>query len=57
MVIAGRRMSYTESDRSYMTFIAQKVIVTVQGNADTADAVLKSFVSAIDFSAIEKLVL
>jgi hypothetical protein len=55
VVIGGRRMSYTESDHSYMTVVADKVIVRLEGNADTPDATLKSFIGAIDFAAIEKL--
>jgi hypothetical protein len=54
-VIGGRRMSYTESDHSYMTVVADKVIVRLEGNADTPDVTLKSFIGAIDFTAIEKL--
>lgn len=55
VVIGGRRMSYTESDHSYMTVVADKVIVRLEGNADTPDVTLKSFIGAIDFAAIEKL--
>ena len=55
VVIDGRRMSYTESDHSYMTLVADKVIVKVEGNADTPEPTLKSFIGAIDFAAIEKL--
>ena len=54
VVIGGRRMSYTENDRSYMTLVADKVIVRVEGNSDTPDVTLKSFIGVIDFAAIEK---
>ena len=50
VVIGGRRMSYTENDNSYMTLVADKVIVKVEGNADTPDPTLKSFIGAIDFA-------
>jgi len=53
-VIGGRRMSYTENDHSYMTLVADKVIVRVEGNADTPDATLQSFIALIDYAAIEK---
>ena len=56
VVIGGRRMSYSENDNSYMTLVADKVIVKVEGNKDTPDPTLKSIVGAIDFPAIEKLV-
>jgi hypothetical protein len=55
-VIGGRRMSYTENDNSYMALVADKVIVKVSGNKATPDPTLKSFVEAIDFADIEKLV-
>ena len=54
VVIGGRRMSYTENDHTYMTLVADKVIVKVDGNTDTPDATLKSFIGVIDFAAIEK---
>ena len=56
VVIGGRRMSYAENDNSYMALVADKVIVKVSGNKETPDPTLKSFVQAIDFAAIEKLV-
>ncbi|MEJ0017108.1 MAG: hypothetical protein WDN25_11190 [Acetobacteraceae bacterium] len=55
VVVNDRRMAYTENDRSYMTLIGGKVVVTVQGDAETPDAALRSFIAAIDFTAIEKL--
>jgi hypothetical protein len=55
VVVNGRRMSYNDSDNSYMTLVADKVIVKVDGNKDTPEPTLKSFVGAIDFAAIEKL--
>ena len=54
VVIGGRRMSYTENDHTYMTLVADKVIVKVDGNSDTPDATLKSFIAVIDFTAIEQ---
>jgi hypothetical protein len=55
VVVSGRRMSYNDSDNSYMTLVADKVIVKVEGSKDTPDPTLKSFIGAIDFAAIEKL--
>lgn len=54
VVVNGRRMSYTENDNSYMTLVADKVIVKVEGNKETPEPTLKSFIGAIDFAAIEK---
>ena len=47
-------MSHTENDHTYMTLVADKVIVKVDGNSDTPDATLKSFIAVIDFTAIEQ---
>jgi len=55
VVVGGRRMSYTDNDNSYMTLVADKVIVKVEGGKDTPEPTLKSFIGAIDFAAIEKL--
>ena len=54
VVIGGRRLSYTENGRSYITLVADKLIVRVEGNSDTPDVTLKSFIGVIDFAAIEK---
>jgi hypothetical protein len=56
VVVGGRRMSYTENDNSYMTLVADKVIVKLEGSKETPEPTLKSFIGAIDFAAIEKLV-
>ena len=55
VVVGGRRMSYTDNDNSYMTVVADKVIVKFDGNKDTPEPTLKSFIAAMDFAAIEKL--
>jgi hypothetical protein len=54
VVIGGRRMSYSDNDNSYLTLVADKVIVKVEGNAGTPDPTLKSFLALIDYAAIEK---
>jgi len=56
VVIGGRRMSYMENDNSYIALVADKVIVKVDGNKDTPEPTLKSFIEVIDFAGIEKLV-
>lgn len=55
VVIDGRRMSYTDNDNTYMTLVADKMIVKVEGGKDTPDPTLRSFIGAIDFAALEKL--
>jgi hypothetical protein len=53
--IAGRPVSYTPGDNSYMTLVGGKVIVKVDGSKDTPEPVVRGFVTAIDFGAMEKL--
>lgn len=55
VTIGGRPMSYTANDNSYMTLVADKIIVKVDGSKDTPDPALRSFVASIDFGAMEKL--
>jgi hypothetical protein len=55
VTIDGHRMSYTEIDHSYMTLVAHKVIVKIEGNSATSEPTLKGIIGAIDFAAIEKL--
>ena len=55
VVIGGRRLSYSADDNSYMTLVADKVIVKVEGDKSVPDTALKGFVGAIGFAAIEKL--
>ena len=52
--VAGRRVSYTQSDNGYMTLVGQKIIVKVDGSKDTPEATLRTFVAAIDFPGLEK---
>jgi hypothetical protein len=54
VVIGGRRMSYNDNDNSYITLVADKVIIKVGGNAGTPDPTLRSFLALVDFAAIEK---
>ena len=55
MTIGGQPMSYTENDNSFMALIADKIIVHVNGNKDTPEATLRTFVASIDFAAATKL--
>lgn len=54
VVVGGLRMSYSPDGNSYITMVADKIIVKVEGSKETPDATLKSFISTIDFAAIEK---
>ena len=55
-VIGGRRFTFITSDNAYVTLVADKVLVRVQGSSGLNDAALRPFVAALDFAAIEKLV-
>jgi hypothetical protein len=55
VVVGGRPMAYTPSDNGYMSLIGEKVIVKVEGNKQTPEPELRSFLAAMDFDAIEKL--
>ena len=54
LVIGGRRYSYNETENSYITLIADKVIVRIDGNSAAPEPTLRSFLNLLDFAAIEK---
>lgn len=55
-VIGGRRFTFVSSDNAFVTLVADKVLVRVQGSSGLNDAAIRPFVTALDFAAIEKLV-
>jgi hypothetical protein len=55
VTVGGRPMSYTANDNSYMTLVADKIMVKVDGSRDTPEPTLRGFVASIDFAAMEKL--
>jgi hypothetical protein len=54
VTVGGRPMSYTANDNSFMTLVADKIMVKVDGSKDTPEPTLRSFVASLDFSAVEK---
>jgi hypothetical protein len=52
--IGGRTVAYTESDNGYMTLVADRIIVKVDGTGQVPEPVLRSFVAAIDFDAVQR---
>ncbi len=56
VVIGGRRLTFMSSDNAFVTLVADKVLVRVQGSSGLNEAALRPFVTALDFAAIEKLV-
>ena len=55
VVVGGRNLSYTPSDNNFMALVGDKIIVKVEGNKQTPEPTLRSFVATIDFDAVEKL--
>lgn len=55
VTIDGQSVSYTETDNSYMALVADKIIVKVDGNKETPEPSLRSFVASIDFDAAKQL--
>lgn len=56
VVIGGRRFTFMTSDNAFVTLVADKVLVRVQGSSGMTDAAIRPFVAALDFTAIEKMV-
>lgn len=55
VMVGGRPLGYTPNDNGYITLVAEKVVVKVDGSQPVPEPVLRGFVAAIDFDAIEKL--
>ena len=55
VMVGGRPVAYTESDNGYMALIGEKIILKVDGNKQTPEPTLRTFVAAIDFDGLEKL--
>jgi hypothetical protein len=53
-IINGRRMLFTKDDNAFMTILADRILVRVEGGG-VPEATLKQFLTAIDFAAVEKL--
>ncbi len=52
--VSGQRVAYTASDNDLMTLVG-KAIVKVDGNTQTPEATLRTFLATMDFSALEKI--
>jgi hypothetical protein len=52
-IVNGRRTLYMKDDGAYTTFVGDRVLVRVEGRGLPED-VLKQFLTAVDFSAVEK---
>ena len=53
-VIDGRKTTYTKSDNSYQTMVANKTLVKVAGSKAVDDGTLRAYLAAIKFQQIEK---
>lgn len=54
LVIGGRRVNYIRSDNSYMTLVADRVLVRVQGSSGVSEETLRQFLGLLSFPDIEK---
>jgi hypothetical protein len=52
-IINGRQVAYTPNDNGLTVLVSDKVLVKVDGNKDTPEPTLRSFMGLIDFAAIE----
>lgn len=53
-VIDGRKTTYTKSDNSYQTMVANKTLVKVAGSKAVDNGTLRAYLAAIKFQQIEK---
>lgn len=54
VVIGGRRMNYIREDNSFVTTLADRVLVRVQGSSGVTEETLRQFLALIPFTEIEK---
>lgn len=54
VVVGGRRVNYIRSDNSYMTMVADRVLVRVQGSDGVTEDILRQFFGLIRVADIEK---
>ena len=54
LVIGGRRMNYIKSDNSFVTMVADRVLVRVQGSSGVSEDALRAFLALLSFPDIEK---
>ena len=55
IVMDGHKVTYNKNENSYMTMIGDKALVTVKGQGKVPEDELKTYVKAIKFAEIEKL--
>jgi len=53
-IIDGRKMTYTKSENSYQTLVANKTLVKIEGGKGVDDVTLRNYLKAIKFQQIEK---
>jgi hypothetical protein len=53
-IVNGRRTIYMKDEGSFTSIVADRIIVRVEGRGQTED-VLKQFLTAVDFAAVEKV--
>lgn len=55
VMVSGQRMAYTARDNGFMSLIGKRVILKVNGNPQTPEADLRTFLSVMNFTALEKM--
>lgn len=53
-IVNGRRTLYLKDDGAFTTFVGDRIMVRVEGKG-LPDTVLKQFLTAVDFAAVEKV--
>jgi hypothetical protein len=53
-IVNGRRTLYMKDDGAYNSFIGDRILVRVEGKG-VPEEILKRFLTAVDFAAVEKV--
>lgn len=54
VMVGGRRFNYVQTDNSFVTLIADRVLLRVKGSDGISEDALKAFLALLNFSEIEK---
>jgi hypothetical protein len=54
VIIDGRKVTYSKSENSYQTIVANKSLVKVEASKGVDDATLRNYVKGIKFAELEK---
>jgi hypothetical protein len=54
VMVSGRRFNYVQTDNSFVTLIADRVLLRVKGSDGISEDALKAFLALLNFPGIEK---